>query len=43
MENVREVIEAGASRIVAGSSVFGAHTEQNILKYMKIFQELEEG
>lgn len=43
LENVREVIEAGASRIVAGSSVFGVHTEQNIIEYMKIFQELEEG
>ena len=43
LENVREVIEAGASRIVAGSSVFGVPTEQNIIEYMKIFQELEEG
>lgn len=39
LNNVETVIDAGASRIVAGSSVFGDHTEEQIAAFLKIFAE----
>ena len=41
LNNVREVIEAGASWIVGGSSVFGKDTVHNIQEFYKIFREYE--
>ena len=37
LDNVQEVLEAGADRIVAGSSVFGVHTAENIRAFQEIF------
>ena len=38
-DNVRTVIEAGADRIVGGSSVFGKNTKGQIEEFQRIFQE----
>lgn len=38
---VRKVLDAGANIIVAGSAVFGEHTEENIKAFLDIFQEYE--
>lgn len=37
--NVRQVIDAGANVIVAGSAVFGGNIEQNTMKFKEIFKE----
>ncbi len=37
--NAREIIEAGANVLVAGSSVFGERTAENIRAFFKLFQE----
>lgn len=37
LDNVQAVLEAGADRIVAGSSVFGTQTRENILAFQEIF------
>ena len=36
VDNVKEVLAAGANVIVAGSAVFGAATEANAREFMKI-------
>lgn len=36
VDNVKEVLEAGANVIVAGSAVFGAATEENAREFMNI-------
>lgn len=36
LQNVKEVLDAGANVIVSGSGVFGAHTESNTREFMKI-------
>ena len=36
-QDCRQVLEAGADRIVAGSSVFGVHTAENIRAFQEIF------
>lgn len=41
LTNVREVLEAGADYIVAGSSVFGENTEEQIKEFHKIFKEYQ--
>ena len=41
LSNVREVIEAGARFIVAGSSVFGNQTKKQIEEFHKIFHEYQ--
>jgi ribulose-phosphate 3-epimerase len=38
-ENVRKVLDAGANIIVAGSSVFGKNTLENIDKFYSVFKE----
>lgn len=42
LENVRTVLDAGANLIVAGSSVFGSQTTEQIKAFQKIFSEYEE-
>lgn len=42
LENVRTVLDAGANLIVAGSSVFGSQTTEQIRAFQKIFSEYEE-
>lgn len=37
LDNVQTVLEAGADRIVAGSSVFGAQIRENIRAFQEIF------
>lgn len=39
--NVREVMDAGANVIVAGSAVYGGDTAANIRAFLKIFEEAE--
>lgn len=39
LDNVREVIEAGANRIVAGSSIFNGQTKESINAFHKIIRE----
>lgn len=39
--NVREVLEAGADVIVAGSAVFRGNPEQNVKEFLDIFREFE--
>lgn len=39
LNNVRTVLDAGADRIVAGSSVFGAQTRQNVEAFQAILKE----
>ncbi len=38
-KNAKEVIEAGATVLVAGSSVFGENKEERIKEFCKIFEE----
>lgn len=40
-ENVRDVLDAGANVIVAGSAVFGGDIKENIRKFNDIFSEYE--
>ncbi|MBU3839450.1 MAG: ribulose-phosphate 3-epimerase [Candidatus Ruminococcus intestinipullorum] len=39
--NVREILEAGANVIVAGSAVFKGNPEENVRGFMEIFKEYE--
>lgn len=39
--NVREVMDAGANVIVAGSAVYGGDTAANIRAFLKVFEEVE--
>lgn len=39
VDNVKEVLAAGANVIVAGSAVFGAATEENAREFMKILND----
>lgn len=39
-ENVREILEAGANIIVAGSAVFGDHITEQAEKFHKAFEEV---
>ena len=39
-DNVREILEAGANIIVAGSAVFGAHITEQVEKFHKAFEEV---
>ena len=41
LENVRDILGAGANVIVAGSSVFKDSPEANVRSYKKIFSEME--
>lgn len=41
LANVREVLEAGANIIVAGSAVFSSDAEENTKKFLEIFKEYE--
>lgn len=41
LSNVRDVIEAGANIIVAGSAVFKGNAAENTSKFMEIFKEYE--
>lgn len=41
MANIREVIEAGANVIVAGSSVFRGDAEANVKEFLRVFEEYE--
>lgn len=38
-DNVKEILEAGANVIVAGSAVFGDHITQQVEKFHKAFEE----
>ena len=40
-ENVREIVEAGANVIVAGSAVFKGDAEENSRKFLEILKEYE--
>ena len=42
LSNVRELIEAGADELVAGSSVFNGEPEKAIAEFKKIFAEYEQ-
>ena len=39
LDNVREVIEAGANVFVAGSSVFRGNAAENVKAFLKVFEE----
>ena len=39
-DNVREILEAGANIIVAGSAVFGDHITEQVEKFHKAFEEV---
>lgn len=39
LKNVREIAEAGANVIVAGSAVFGGNAEENSQKFMEILKD----
>ena len=39
-DNVREILEAGANVIVAGSAVFGDHITEQVEKFHKAFEEV---
>ena len=39
-DNVKEILEAGANIIVAGSAVFGDHITQQVEKFHKAFEEV---
>lgn len=41
LTNIREVVDAGANIIVAGSAVFQGDPEQNTREFMEIFNEYE--
>lgn len=41
LDNVREVLEAGANVFVAGSSVFRGNAAENVTAFLKIFEEYE--
>ena len=41
LKNVREIAEAGANVIVAGSAVFGGDAEENSRKFMEILKDCE--
>lgn len=41
LSNVREVLEAGANIIVAGSAVFGTDAGENTKAFMEILKEYE--
>lgn len=42
MANVREVIDAGANVIVAGSSIFRGDAEANVKEFLRVFREYEQ-
>lgn len=39
---IEDALEAGANVLVAGSAVFGEHTEENAKKYLKLIRAYEE-
>ena len=39
-DNVKEILEAGANVIVAGSAVFGDHITEQVEKFHKAFEEV---
>ena len=39
-DNVKEILEAGANIIVAGSAVFGDHITEQVEKFHKVFEEV---
>ena len=39
ISNAREVLDAGANVLVAGSSVFTGNPSQNVESFLKIFEE----
>ena len=39
-DNVREILEAGANIVVAGSAVFGDHITEQVEKFHKAFEEV---
>jgi ribulose-phosphate 3-epimerase len=39
--NIREVLDAGANIIVAGSAVYNGNVEENVKKFMDLFKEYE--
>ena len=41
LDNVREVMEAGANVFVAGSSVFRGNAAENVKAFLKVFEEYE--
>lgn len=41
LDNVREVLEAGANVFVAGSSVFRGDAAENVKAFLKVFEEYE--
>lgn len=41
LTNVREVLDAGANIIVAGSAVFGGDPGENTKKFMEILKDYE--
>lgn len=41
LKNVREIAEAGANVLVAGSAVFGGDAEENSRKFMEILKDCE--
>ena len=43
LSNVREILEAGANVIVAGSAVFRGDAAANTAEFLKIFQDFEAG
>lgn len=42
LENVRDLLQAGANVIVAGSSVFRGDAMENTRKFLKIFEEFQQ-
>ena len=43
LSNVKEVLEAGANVIVAGSAVFGNNITDSVKGFLKSFEEFERG
>ncbi len=41
LSNIREVIDAGANVIVAGSSVYRGNTRENVKAFLQVFEEYE--
>ena len=39
LTNAKEILEAGANVLVAGSAVFGEHTEENVKAFKELFQQ----
>lgn len=43
LSNIKEVLEAGADVIVAGSAVFGGNIKDNVKDFLKAFSDFERG